>query len=81
MNKFKENVKDFYNKHQKDINAVLRGILIGGTCALSYMAGSKCTEYQIALGIRRACDRNPQLGTDLMNAMKEIAENDAKLLK
>lgn len=79
MNKIKEKLKGFYDEHELTIDSVIFGACIGGACVFSYILGSKISEYNIALGIRRVCDRNPQLGIELMNTLKELKENDAKL--
>ena len=79
MNKIKKKLKGFYDEHELTINSVIFGACIGGVCVSSYILGSKMTKYQMKLGLTRVFDRKPELGFELMNTLKEIKENDAKL--
>lgn len=79
MNEIKEKMKTFYNEHEITINSILFGASIGGACACSYILGSKMTKYQFQLGLTRVFDRKPELGLEMVKALKEIKENDTKL--
>lgn len=79
MNKIKEKLKGFYDEHELAINSVIFGACIGGACVSSYILGSKNMKYRFTLGMTRVRDRNPELGIELMNTLKELKENDARL--